>query len=57
MGVPLQFRVSGTGVEVRGPGNNLPTTPPTPFFANVIAADINAVNGVIHVVNQVLLPQ
>ena len=61
--VPIQSRVTVTAplpptlVEVRGAGNVLPTTPPTPFFARVTTADLHAINGVVHVVDNVLLPQ
>jgi uncharacterized surface protein with fasciclin (FAS1) repeats len=51
---PQIFRVALPSVQVRGPGNVMGTTP---FFANVIAADKNAINGVIHRVNAVLLPR
>lgn len=61
--IPIQSRVSvtaplpPTSVEVRGAGNVLPTTPPTPFFAKVTRADVHAINGVVHIVDNVLLPQ
>ncbi len=57
MGVAQQFDVT-SGVKVRGPGNLFPTPGgPVPFFANVTSADRNAVNGVLHIVDAVLLPQ
>ncbi|QGW29159.1 fasciclin domain-containing protein [Phnomibacter ginsenosidimutans] len=57
MGVAQQINVTGANVTVRGPGNNLPTTPPTPYAAKVITADVNTINGVVHIVDAVLLPQ
>jgi len=47
-GGPLAIMVSGTGVTVGGRGN---TTP-----AGVTRTDITATNGVVHVVDRVLLP-
>lgn len=58
MGVNQQFNVSPTAVQVRGPGNVVPTPGgPVNFFANVTEANINQVNGVIHRVDAVLVPQ
>lgn len=63
IGVPIQAKVAvtppmpPTSVEVRGPANNIPTTPPTPYYARVIGADRNCVNGVMHVIDNVMLPQ
>ncbi|MCU0404250.1 MAG: fasciclin domain-containing protein [Chitinophagaceae bacterium] len=58
MGVNQQFNVTTSAVQVRGPGNVVPTPGgPVNFFANVTSANINAVNGVIHRVDAVLLPQ
>jgi len=57
MGVAQQINVTGGTVTVRGPGNVLPTTPPTPYSATVVTPNINAINGVVHVVDAVLLPQ
>jgi uncharacterized surface protein with fasciclin (FAS1) repeats len=56
IGQNLQFQVSPTSVQVRGPQNLIPGTPPTPFFANVTTANVHAINGVVHVVDAVLLP-
>lgn len=57
MGVPQQFDVT-SGVKVRGPGNVVATPGgPVAFSANVTSADINAINGVVHRVDAVLLPQ
>lgn len=57
MGVAQQINVTGANVTVRGPGNNLPTTPPTAYSAKVTTPDINTINGVVHIVDAVLLPQ
>lgn len=58
MGVNQQFNVSASGVQVRGPGNVVPTPGgPVNFFANVTVPDKNAINGVIHRIDAVLLPQ
>lgn len=57
MGVAQQINVTGGTVTVRGPGNVLPTNPPTPYSATVVTPNINAINGVVHVVDAVLLPQ
>jgi uncharacterized surface protein with fasciclin (FAS1) repeats len=63
IGVPIQSRVTVTApappslIELRGNGNVIPTTPPTQFFARVTAGDLHAVNGVVHKINAVLLPQ
>ncbi|HSR38079.1 MAG TPA: fasciclin domain-containing protein [Phnomibacter sp.] len=63
IGVPIQSRVTVTPpapptlIELRGNGNNLPTNPPTAFFARVTTGDLNAINGVVHKINAVLLPQ
>jgi uncharacterized surface protein with fasciclin (FAS1) repeats len=35
----------------------IPVNPPIPFYAKVIAGDLHAINGVVHVVDNVLLPQ
>jgi transforming growth factor-beta-induced protein len=51
----LQLRVSSTSVQARGAGNVVPGTT-TQFYANVTTANVHAINGVIHVVNAVLLP-
>ncbi len=57
MGVAQQFDIT-SGVKVRGPGNVVPTPGgPVAFSANVTSADINAINGVIHRIDAVLLPQ
>jgi uncharacterized surface protein with fasciclin (FAS1) repeats len=58
MGVAQQFNVTANAVQVRGPGN-VASTPggPVNFFANVTAANINNINGVIHRVDAVLIPQ
>jgi uncharacterized surface protein with fasciclin (FAS1) repeats len=58
MGVSQQFNVTSSAVQVRGPGN-VASTPggPVNFFANVTSANINAINGVIHRVDAVLVPQ
>lgn len=52
----LQLRVALPSVQLRGPGNVIPGTT-TPFYANVTAADIHAINGVIHRIDNVVLPQ
>jgi uncharacterized surface protein with fasciclin (FAS1) repeats len=58
IGVAIQSRVDGSGVQVRGNGNIAPTPGgPVAFFARVTTPDVMAINGVVHVVNQVLLPQ
>jgi uncharacterized surface protein with fasciclin (FAS1) repeats len=63
IGVPIQSRVAVTAplpptlIEVRGAGNVLPTAPPTPFYARVITGDLHAINGVVHLIDNVLLPQ
>jgi uncharacterized surface protein with fasciclin (FAS1) repeats len=58
MGVNQQFNVTPTTVQVRGPGNVVPPPiGPVNFFANVTSANINAVNGVIHRIDAVLIPQ
>ncbi len=58
MGVSQQFNVTTTAVQVRGPGNVVPTPGgPVNFFANVTTPNINAINGVIHRVDAVLIPQ
>jgi uncharacterized surface protein with fasciclin (FAS1) repeats len=58
MGVNQQFNVTPTAVQVRGPGNVVPTPGgPVNFFANVTSPNINAVNGVIHRTDAVLIPQ
>jgi uncharacterized surface protein with fasciclin (FAS1) repeats len=63
IGVPIQSRVTVTPpaaptlIELRGNGNVLPTTPPTQFFGRVTAGDLHAINGVVHKINAVLLPQ
>jgi uncharacterized surface protein with fasciclin (FAS1) repeats len=57
MGVAQQYRVALPLVEVRGPGNVLPTTPPTQFYGKVTTADVHAINGVVHIVDAVLVPQ
>jgi len=58
MGVNQQFTVSSTGVQVRGPGNVVPTPGgPVNFSANVVVPDKNAINGVIHRIDAVLIPQ
>lgn len=58
MGVNQQFNVTPTAVQVRGPGNVVPTPGgPVQFFANVTAANINSINGVIHRTDAVLMPQ
>lgn len=58
MGVNQQFNVTANAVQVRGPGNIAPTPGgPVNFFANVTSANINAINGVIHRVDAVLVPQ
>ena len=53
---PQIFNVTGAGVQVRGPGNVIPGTT-TPYSANVTVANKHAINGVIHRVDAVLLPQ
>jgi uncharacterized surface protein with fasciclin (FAS1) repeats len=53
---PLQLRVATGSVQARGPGNVLPGTT-TPFYSGVTTANVHAINGVIHVVNAVLMPQ
>jgi uncharacterized surface protein with fasciclin (FAS1) repeats len=58
MGVAQQFNVTSNAVQVRGPGNVVSTPGgPVNFFANVTSANINNINGVIHRVNAVLIPQ
>ncbi len=58
MGVSQQFNVTSTAVQVRGPGNVVSTPGgPVNFFANVTSANINNINGVIHRVDAVLIPQ
>jgi uncharacterized surface protein with fasciclin (FAS1) repeats len=47
---------NGTTTTVRGPGNVLPTTPATPYAATITQANVHAINGTIHVINQVLRP-
>jgi len=57
MGVLQQFDVT-SGVKVRGPGNIAPTPGgPVNFFANVTLANINSINGVVHRIDAVLMPQ
>jgi uncharacterized surface protein with fasciclin (FAS1) repeats len=57
MGVAQQYRVALPLVEVRGPGNVLPTSPPTQFYGKVTTADVHAINGVVHIIDAVMLPQ
>jgi uncharacterized surface protein with fasciclin (FAS1) repeats len=58
MGVPQQFKVALPMVEVRGPGNIAPTPGgPVNYYGKVTTADVQAVNGVVHIVDAVLLPQ
>ncbi|HSC53075.1 MAG TPA: fasciclin domain-containing protein [Phnomibacter sp.] len=59
IGVPQQYKVSlaaGT-LEVRGPANLIPPAPGTPYYAKATAMDAHAVNGVVHTIDAVLLPQ
>lgn len=57
MGVDQQFNITASAAQVRGPGNVVPTPGgPVNFFANITAVDINAINGVIHRVDAVLVP-
>ena len=51
----LSVRVTAPLIEARGPGNILPGTT-TPFWAKVAQGDVHFINGVVHVVDQVLLP-
>jgi uncharacterized surface protein with fasciclin (FAS1) repeats len=58
MGALQQFSVAPGSVKVRGAGNVVPTPGgPVSYFANVTSANINHVNGVIHRVDAVLIPQ
>lgn len=58
MGVAQQFNVTSSAVQVRGPGNVVPTPGgPVNYYANVTTSNLNHVNGVIHRVDAVLLPQ
>ncbi len=51
----LQLRVALPSVQVRGPGNLIPGST-TPFYASVVTGDLHFINGVAHIVNNVLLP-
>ncbi len=55
---PQIFKVALPSVQVRGPGNVVPTPGgPVSYYANVVATDKHAINGVIHRLDAVLLPQ
>ncbi len=56
--VSQEFSVAAGSVKVRGPGNVVSTPGgDVTYFANVTTANINNINGVIHRVDAVLLPQ
>ena len=49
---------TATGLQVRGPGNVVEAAPGmiVPYYADVVSGDRHFVNGVLHVVNRILLP-
>jgi uncharacterized surface protein with fasciclin (FAS1) repeats len=53
---PLQIRVTGALVETRGPGNVDFVPPNGPVWGKVIAPNNRFINGVVHVVDKVMLP-